>query len=391
MTPGHSPPATGLPRGVLFAMAVAVALAVANIYYAQPMLGVILREHPGALTRAIPTATQLGYATGLVFLVPLGDVIERKKLVLLQFFALVLALVCAALAPSAALLVLASVLVGVAGTVVQQIVPFAAHLAAPEARGRAVGTVMAGLLCGILLSRTLAGFVAKHAGYHAMFALAVPLSLVGAGTMAVLLPRSQPDTKLSYTELLRSLGNLWRELPTLRRAALAQAMLFGAFSAFWTVLALHLEEPRFGLGADVAGLFGVVGAVGVLAAPIAGRLADRRGPEGVVLGGAALTLLGWLVLGAWTSLVGLVVGVVVLDFAVQAALVSHQALVYALRPEARSRINTLFMSVMFLGGAAGSAAATAAFPRGGWLAVSATGAGLALAALLVVRRGRSRS
>ena len=286
----------------------------------------------------------------------------------------------AASAPNALALVIASLVVGVAATVAQQIVPFAAHLAPPATRGAIVGTVMAGLLSGILLSRTLAGFVATQWGWRDMFWLGVPLALGTAGADGAN-PAPQPVRGEAWLFwLIASLVGLWREFPTLRLAAGTQALLFAAFTEFWTILSLHLESPQFGLGAGIAGLFGVIGAVGIFSAPLAGRVADRSGPRRVIILGAALTFVAWLVFAGWRSLGGLVVGCIVLDFAIQSALVSNQHVIFALRPEARARINTLFTGVIFLGGSVGSAAGMYAWIHWGWTGVTAVGAFFGFAA-----------
>lgn len=375
----------------LLAMAAAAGIAVANIYYNQPMLGLIEADFRGQSAAAlVPTATQFGYALGLFLLLPLGDILHRKPLIVGQFVLLAVALALAAVAPSAWTLVAASLAVGASATVAQQIVPFAALLARPEKRGSTIGAVMAGVLSGILFSRTLSGFIGEHGGWREMFWIGVPLALGAAVLMFATLPQHRATSSMPYGRAIRSLASLWARLPALRTATFAQAALFASFTAFWTILAFYLQSPRFGLGADIAGLFGIVGAVGVFAAPLAGRVADRRGPSFVVWLGAALTLISWIVFGLWGSIAGLIVGVIVLDFGIQGALVSNQHLIYALDPEARSRLNTIFMTGMFLGGSFGSAVATFAWREGGWTGVSLLGGGLAVVAVAVLALGASR-
>lgn len=379
--------------GTTLAMAIACGATAANIYYNQPMLGIMEAAFPGqaAVTGLVPTATQLGFAVGLLLLVPLGDRLERQGLILIQLAALSLSLAAAALAPDAWSLVVASALVGATSSVAQQIVPFAAELAEPSRRGATIGIVMSGLLCGILFGRVLAGFVGDHYGWRAMFWIGLLLTRLVSLLLAIVLPRSHPKTREAYGALLKSLAMLWCDEPELRRATIIQGCLFGSFSALWTVLALQLEA-RYHLSAEIAGLFGIVGAVGVLFAPLAGKIADRRGPYTVIGLGSVIMLISWAVFGVWGMIAGLIVGVILLDFGEQGALISNQHVIYALRSEARNRLNTIFMVGMFVGGAIGSAGASLAWAEAGWPAVCFFGATLAAIALgLSWRSGRLRA
>lgn len=364
-------------------LAAGAGVAVANIYYNQPLVGLIANDVGSSWASWIPTVTQLGYAAGLVLLVPLGDMMERRRLIGVHFLALAIALGAAALSGDGLALLTASFFIGLAATGAQQIVPLAADLAPPTKRGATVGLVMAGLLTGILLSRTAAGLVGAALGWRAVFALAAPLVIAAGLVTFAQLPQLRPSERRRYLDLLGSLGHLWRELPLLRGAALTQALLFAAFSVFWTLLALHLAEPPFRLGPDVAGLFGVLGVAGALAAPLAGAGADRYGARRVVFAAALAGGLSWFVFLLWNAIAGLVLGVIVLDLALQAALVANQHTVFGLRPPARARLNTVFMGTMFSGGAAGSALATAVWPIGGWPLACASGLALTAAAALL--------
>lgn len=378
-----------LDSALLAVMAVACGIFAANIYFSQPILQLLQQAFPQALdlVNLVPTATQLGFACGLFFLVPLGDRINRRTLILSQGAVLVVALVYLATAPNAWSLVIASVVVGISGSVTQQIVPFAAEMAAPGRRGHVVGIVMSGVLCGMLLGRAFGGFAGDHWGWRATFWLGASVTAIAWVMLLARLPHSEPPANHGYFPLMKSLIGLWREEPLLRRATFIQAALFGAFSGLWTILALRLHQA-YGLGADVAGLMGVVGAAGILIAPLAGRVADRRGPHAVIGLGCLLMLLSYVVLGIWGSLVGMVVGIVLLDFGEQSALISNQHVMYALRPEARSRLNTLFMTGMFVGGAAGSWGASISWRLGGWPAACLFGGALALLALVAHCFGR---
>ncbi|MDN7718078.1 MFS transporter [Burkholderia gladioli] len=363
-------------RGLLLLLATIAGVSVANIYYNQPLLGALRLSFPdgAAWIGVVPTATQLGYAAGMLLLAPLGDRFDRRKLILLQIAGLSVALLVAAAAPALPVLAAASLAIGVLATIAQQAVPFAAEIAPPAERGAAVGTVMSGLLLGILLARTAAGFIAEYLGWRAVFCASVAALLALAVVIMLRLPRSTPTSTLRYPQLLASLWHLAVELRELRYAAATGAAMFAAFSAFWPALTLLLAGAPFHYGPQAAGLFGAVGAAGALAAPYAGKSADKRGPHAVIALGIWLVAISFAIFAVSArSLAGLVIGVIVLDVGVQAAQISNQSRIYALKPEARSRVNTVYMVCYFIGGAIGSSAGVEAWHAGGWLAVSVVG------------------
>jgi len=370
-------------RGLLLLLATIAGVAVANIYYNQPLLDNLRHSFPDSASwvGVVPAVTQLGYAAGMLLLAPLGDRFDRRALILLQTAGLCVALVVAAAAPALPVLVAASLAIGVLATIAQQAVPFAAELAPPSERGHAVGTVMSGLLLGILLARTAAGLVAQYFGWRAVFAASVVALLALAVVIVLRLPKSKPTSTLPYGKLLLSMWHLVVEHRALREASLTGAAMFAAFSIFWSVLALLLAGPPFHLGPQAAGLFGIVGAAGALAAPLAGKFADRRGPRTIITLSIVLVAISFVIFGvSATSITGLVIGVIVLDVGVQAAQISNQSRIYALKPDARSRVNTVYMVAYFIGGALGSGVGAAVWPVFGWVGVSVAGllfAGLA--------------
>ncbi|RKP52789.1 MFS transporter [Trinickia fusca] len=370
-------------RGLLLLLATIAGVSVANIYYNQPLLDSLRASFPGSASwiGVVPTATQLGYAAGIFLLAPLGDRLDRKRLILVQIAGLALALAGAAFAPTLAVLTVASLAIGMLATIAQQAVPFSAELAPAAERGRAVGTVMSGLLLGILLARTAAGSIGEYFGWRAVFAASLVAQLALAVLVAMRLPNSKPTSTLPYGKLLASMWHLTRELPGLRESSFTGAAIFAAFSAFWSVLTLLLAGSPFHMGPQAAGLFGIVGAAGALAAPLAGRSADARGPRAVLSLSIALVAVSFVIFGlSSTSIAGLIVGVLVLDVGVQATQISNQSRIYALKPEARSRINTVYMVCYFIGGATGSAVGAFAWRAYGWTGVCAAGLVFALAA-----------
>lgn len=393
--------AGGLPeqRWLLPFLGMACAVGVASIYYNQPLLLVMGRSlHASAQQMMlVATATQVGYAAGMLSFVPLGDVAERRSLMMRLYGAAAVGLVLVAFAQSLWWMIAASVLVGVFASVTHVALPLAPDLVSHEKRGQAIGTVMTGLLLGILLARSFAGWVSNLGGWRTVFVVAAVLNAAFVPLMWKVMPRLEPKTTLTYGEAMRSLWTIFKSQPLLRESGLSGALTFAAFSCFWTTLAFLLQAD-YGLGPGVAGTFGVVGAVGATVAPFAGRMADRRGTRFVVtIAGALVTgSIGWLWLqeklhgGVALHMTLMVVGVVLLDGGMQMMQVGNQTRIFGLDPGARSRYNTIYMTMYFVGGALGSALSATVWERYAWTGVSALAVGLMLVTGLVHAVGPSR-
>jgi predicted MFS family arabinose efflux permease len=375
-----------LDRGLIAIFAAACGLAAANIYYAQPLIGLIapiLGLHAG-LAGLIMTLTQLGYGAGLLLLVPLADIIENRRLILIALAGVVLGLIGIASSHSATSFLASSLLVGACSVAAQIMVPFASHLAPDHARGRVVGHVMGGLLAGIMLARPFSSFVAAHAGWRAVFAISAVLMLLLMGVLAYALPRRQPAHRASYAHILGSLGRLLASTPLLRRRALYQGMMFAAFNVFWTGTPLLLAG-QLGFTQNGIALFALAGAAGALSAPWAGRLADRgltRRATGLAMLAALLALTMIDGAGHAHALLWLIAAAIVLDAAVQVCQVLSLRSIYMLAPELRGRLNGLFMAFVFVCGALASGLSAAAYTFGGAHALMLLGGVFVVIALL---------
>lgn len=381
----HSDTAT-LKKSHIVIMAICTGLIVANIYYCQPLLVLISKSFniPESQGGLIAFFTQAGYALGLLFFVPLGDKVERRRqIVWLAAFA-VASLVFAAMSPNLLCLEVASVLIGATSVIPQLILPMAAHLAHPSRTGKVIGAIMSGLLIGILLSRTLSGFIGDWLGWRGMFFVAAGISLFLLLIIQFSFPQSRPSFSGTYASLMRSLLTLIKEQPVLREAAAINALAFATFGMFWTTMVFHLHAAPFHYNSHVIGLFGLAAAAGALAAPIVGGAADKRNPRFAIGIGLTLLLLSFVLLYVWADLtIGMIAGIVLLDLAMQGIHVSNQSRVYALIPAARNRLNTVYMTVSFIGTSLGSAIGLYAWKLAAWTGVCATGVLLTAAAFTI--------
>jgi predicted MFS family arabinose efflux permease len=379
-------PRVGVSKRLVLLLAVTCGAAVANLYYAQPLLHTIARAFSVSDSTAglLVTCSQIGYAVGLAFLVPLGDLLERRGLIVAMLLVCGLGQAVAAAAPAFGVFALALGVVGVSSAVAQIIVPMSSSLAADHERGRVVGAVMSGLLIGILAARTASGILAGLLGWRAVFVIATGVMVVLAATLRWALPKVPPTESLPYRSLLRSVASLVADEPLLRQRMALGAAAMGCFSALWTSIAFLLSGPPYNYGNTAIGLFGLAGIAGAAIAPVAGRMADRGNGKLATSAALLILLVSWgpLLLGHH-SVVLLIAGIVALDLGVQGVHISNQSAIYALHADARSRITTAYMLAYFAGAAAMSAAASALYGSDGWTGVCILGAAVAAAGLVV--------
>lgn len=383
----------GLSPALILLMSVATGLAVASNYYAQPLLDTIARAFSLSASSAgfIVTAAQLGYAAGLLFLVPLGDMFERRMLIVSMTLLAACGMLITASSQSLTMMIVGTALTGLFSVVAQILVPLAATLASPEKRGKVVGTIMSGLLLGILLARTVAGLLASLGGWRTVYWVASVLMVIMALALWRGLPKVKQENHLNYPQLLGSVFTLFTQDKLLRTRALLGCFTFANFSILWTSMAFLLASPPFNYSEGVIGLFGLAGAAGALGARPAGGMADKGKAHLTTTSGLILLLLSWVAI--WfghSSVLALIVGILVLDLAVQGVHITNQTVIYRVKPDARKRLTAGYMTSYFIGGAAGSLISASAWQHAGWAGVCSIGAIVAALNLLVWWRGFHR-
>lgn len=375
-----------LTRLHLWVMTIATGMVVANIYYNQPLLADISKDFKVSEAQGglLAMLTQAGYAAGMLFTVPLGDMLERKRLIMFEFFMTIIALLLAAFSPGIHVLMLAGFLIGAFSVIPQLIIPMAAHLSPSGERGKTIGFVMSGLLIGILLSRTVSGYIGAHLGWRAMFLIAAALMIILWISLYFLLPQVQSEYIGSYKDLMKSLIDLIKEEPQLRVAAIRGALCYACFSGFWTTLVFLLRQPQYHAGSEAAGAFGLVGAFGALAASQMGRLSDKGNSRRLTTASILLLIISYVVFAFSTAnIILLIAGVILMDMGVQATHISNQAVIFSLRPDARSRLNTVYMVTYFIGGALGTLIASQAWHLYKWKGVVVMGIIFSISALII--------
>lgn len=375
-----------LPKAVTLLFSVTCGLAVASVYYAQPLLDTISSSFsiPPAAVGGVIAVTQIGYGTGLLLIVPLGDLMNRRRMIIGQSLLAVMALLAAGLAPSAVMFLVSMILVGMLAVVAQVLVAYAGFLANPNRRGRVVGTVTTGIILGILLARTVSGTLSDLLGWRSVYFVSAAATLLVTGLLWVALPRQADKPEpMSYIALVRSVFALFKTEPVLRTRAMLALFIFSAITVLLTAIVLPLSAPPFSFSHTEIGLFGLAGAAGALGASQAGKFADRGLAQQMTGVGLWAMLLAWLPIAFLEQTIwGLIVGIILIDFGLQAVHVSSQSMIFRVRPEARSRLTAGYMLFYSAGCALGSMAATLGYAYAGWLGVCAIGTGISLTALI---------
>lgn len=374
-----------LPKSVLWLMTMGAGLVVANNYYNQPLLGMIAKElgRSEAATSKIAMFTQMGYAVGLLLIIPLGDMFKRKRIILIDFFFIIASLLLFTFAKSLEVMIVASFLIGLTSVVPQIFIPIAAQLSHPEKKDKNVAMLMTGLLIGILASRVFSGLLGEYLGWREVFLVATGIMVVLAMFIAWLSPNVESTFRGTYIELMQSIWHYVKELPALRLAALRGGLAFGSFSVFWTVLAFRLEQAPYFAGSDVAGMLGVIGIVGAMGASLGGYLSDKMKRNTILVISSATIIVSWAVFGLFDyTYFGLIVGIILLDLGLACLNVTNQFIVYSTHPEAANRLNTVYMVSYFVGGSLGTFFAGMAWTYYQWNGVAFVG--MLLAALCLI-------
>ncbi|MCC8089360.1 MAG: MFS transporter [Rikenellaceae bacterium] len=374
-----------LTRGLLWLITIGAGLVLANLYYNQPLLSHIAADFGVSESAASKVAmiTQLGYAAGLFFIVPLGDMMRRKKIILVDFGFMLLALFAVALSPSFSTIIIASFFLGLTTIIPQIFLPLTAQLSRPEETAKSMAMVVSGMLIGMLASRVFSGILAEYFGWRAVYLVAMCIMLILGLCMALFLPEIKPTFKGTYRELMLSILYYVKTLPDLRMAALRGGLVFGSFSMLWATLAFRLNGAPFLAGSDVAGAMGLVGIVGAVAANVVGRITNKYGQNRILTAGASVMLLSWVILGlGGSTYAGIIAGVILIDMGIQAMNISNQSLIFSSHKEATNRINTAYMVTFFIGGAVGTWIGGLIWGLFGWTGVTFCGGLFILLCLL---------
>lgn len=366
-------------------MTIGAGLIVANNYYNQPLLGKIAREFnvSEATANNIAMLTQIGYAMGLLLLIPLGDMFRRKKIIIADFIVIILSLFAFAVSTNIYITLVSSFVIGFSSVVPQMFVPIAAQLSRPDEKGKNVGLVMSGLLVGILVSRVFSGLIGEYWGWREVYYIAIGIVTIFGIAIVIVLPDIKPTFHGTYLKLMQSLLHYVKTVPSLRLASVRGALGFGSFMAFWTTLTFHLERPPFFAGSDIAGMLGLVGVGGAVAASAVGRMTDRMNKNILIVAAIIMMIVSWIIFGMWGfSYAGLIVGIVLLDVGLQSMHITNQTIVFSTNPEATNRLNTVYMVSYFIGGSLGTFISGKAWNSFGWYGSVGVGTSFVLIALI---------